>query len=369
MIIRCEELQKVCSKILVAVDTNNNSIVTETLEMYTENNYFYMSITNREYFVKVRLDIQNDIEFNATVSADVFLKLISKMTTETIEFSTKDNFLIVKGNGVYKLPMIYEGDTLLKLPEIIINNVTTKFDVDKHILSSIITYNSKELNKKHVVSNPVQNMYFIDEKGCITFTTGACVNKFILPTPIKILLSDKIVKLFKLFSSDSVHVDYGKDSLSNGMFQYKIKFYTDDIELTAIINSDDNMINSVPENAIRKRAFDTYDYSVVINKKMFINAIDRILLFVNNTLGFYGKFNFTKDKLILSNDTGDNSEILTYENSVENLTSYDAVFDLADLKLTISEIKSDYITMSFGDGQAAVIIDSNIYNIIPECVV
>lgn len=368
MIIRCEELQKICSKILFAVDTSNNSIITETLEIYTENNYLYMSITNREYFVKVRLDIQEEIEFNATVSADVFLKLISKMTTETIEFSINDNCLIVKGNGTYKLPMIYENDILLKLPEITIKNVTSQFDVSKHIFNSIVNYNSKELNKKHIISNPVQSMYYIDEKGCITFTTGACVNKFTLPTTIKILLTDKIVKLFKLFSHDIVHVDYGKDALSNGMVQSKIKFYTDDIELTAIINSDDNMINSVPADVIRDRAFDTYDYSIVINKKMLSDAIDRILLFVNNTIGFYGNFNFTKNQLILSNDAGNNSEIITYENLVDNLTDYTAVFDLADLKLIISEIKSDYITMSFGDNQAAVIIDKDIYNIIPECI-
>lgn len=369
MIIRCEELQKVCSKILFAVDTSNNSIITETLEMYTENNYLYMSITNREYFVKVRLDIQEEIEFNATVPADVFLKLISKMTTETIEFSVNDNCLVVKGNGTYKLPMIYEGDTLLKLPEITINNITSQFDVSRHILNSIINYNSKELSKKHVVSNPVQNMYYIDEKGCITFTTGACVNKFILPTTIKILLTDKIVKLFKLFNYDIIHVDYGKDTLPNNLMQTKIKFYTDDIVLTAIINSDDNMINSVPESAIRNRAFDTYNYSIVINKKILLNAIDRIMLFVNSTMGFYGKFNFTENQLTLSNDAGDNSEVIAYENSVDNLSDYTAIFDIADLKLIISEIKSDFITMSFGDGQAAVIIDKDIYNIIPECIV
>ena len=93
------------------------------------------------------------------------------------------------------------------------------------------------------------------------------------------------------------------------------------------------------------------------------------MLFVNSTMGFYGKFNFTENQLTLSNDAGDNSEVIAYENSVDNLADYTAIFDIADLKLIISEIKSDFITMSFGDGQAAVIIDKDIYNIIPECVV
>ena len=369
MIVRCEELQKVCSKILTAVDANNLSIVTETLAIYTEKNFLYLAVTNREYFVKIKLNIDDEIEFNATVAADLFLKLISKMTTETVEFKVTDNFLVIIGNGTYKLPMIYEGDELLKLPEILIENVTSTFDIDTHILHSITNYNSKELSKKFVAANPVQNLYYIDNKGCITFTSGACVNKFSLPTSVKFLLNDKIVKLFKLFTEEKVSVNYGNDTLSNGIVQSKLKLKTDSVELTAIINSDDNMINSVPESAIRQRAFDNYDYSVVINKKSILDAVDRILLFSETALSSYGKFTFNKDMVTLSNEREDNSESIYYENALENDLNYTAIFDLTDLRLVINGFKSDYITLNFGNSQAAVLIENNIYNIIPECIV
>lgn len=368
MIIRCEELQNVCSKILAAVDVDDSSMITETLAIYTEGNKLYLAVTNREYFVKVKLDLQKEFDFKATVPAEIFLKLISKMTTETVEFEIDGNSLIVKGNGTYKLPMIFNEDSLLELPEIVINTTTAEFDVKKSILSSILTYNSKELSKRFVVSNPVQKMYYLDEKGCITFTTGACVNNFDLNTTVKMLLPDKIVKLFKLFKEETVHFIYGKDTTPSGAIQTKIKLVTDTVELTAIITSDDSMINIVPADAIRSRAFDSYDYSIVVNKQLFIDAIDRILIFVSNAIVPYGTFEFKADGIEIRTSNEANTEKLIYENKLDNLESYIAVFDLAELKLILSGMKSNYVTINFGNHQAIVLNEDNIYNVVPECV-
>ena len=47
-----------------------------------------------------------------------------------------------------------------------------------------------------VVSNPIQRLYYMDERGAVTFTSGACINNFTLEKPVKILLNNKLVKLF-----------------------------------------------------------------------------------------------------------------------------------------------------------------------------
>lgn len=369
MIIRCDELQKICSKILIAVDNNPMSNITETLAIYTQDNFLYMAVTNREYFVKIKLDLQDtNTNFNATVSAELFLKLISKMTTETIELSIEDNSLIIKGNGLYKLPMIYDGDELLKLPEIGMVNITSEFDIDTTILHSIYNYNSKEFAKKQVVANPVQTMYYLDDKGCITFTSGACVNKFNISTPIKVLLTDKIVKLFKLFSGEKVHICLAQDD-NNASILTKMRFTSNSVELTAIINSDDAMINSVPESVIRNMAFDTYTNAIVINKNSMLNAIERIMLFVDNTLNAYGNFDFKKDKIIIHSINDSTEETIYYENALENELKYSAMFDLNDVKASLSGMKTSHVTMNFGNGKSAVLIENNVYNIIPECVV
>ena len=57
----------------------------------------------------MKLPVTGDNGFHATVNAALFLKLIPQITTDNIELNIKDNLLIVRGNGTYKLPLIYEG--------------------------------------------------------------------------------------------------------------------------------------------------------------------------------------------------------------------------------------------------------------------
>ena len=126
MIIRIEEIQNACSKILAAVDSNALSTVTETLQLSTEGKNLYISVTNKEYYAQVKIEMSEPMDFKATVNAQLFLKLVSQITTETIELTTQDSALVLKGNGTYKLPLIFEGDKLMELPEIIIDNPTVK---------------------------------------------------------------------------------------------------------------------------------------------------------------------------------------------------------------------------------------------------
>lgn len=369
MILKLSDIQDICSKLLFSVDSTNSFIVNETLELYTEGSLLYLSVTNREYFVKINIKLTKEENFHATVNASVFLKLISQLTTDTVELTTEDTTLIIKGNGIYKLPMIYDNDTLLKLPEIVINNKTASFNINSSILSNILNYNSKELNKD-IIFNPVQKLYYIDEKGCITFTSGACVTSFRLEAPIKILLSNKIVKLFKLFTSETVKFTLGQDS-AGSIIQTKVRFESDNIELSAILNNDESLLNSVPVDAIRARATDVYNYSVVIDKDEMLQLINRLLLFSNSKeiLKPFSMFEFSNSNITIWDRKKENKEVIFYNNSISiKDEKYSAIIDLNDIKLTLEGCKEKYITMNFGNSQAIVIQRPNVYNIIPEIV-
>ena len=112
-------------------------------------------------------------------------------------------------------------------------NITSSFDIPVDVLKSILKYNTPELNKG-VISNPVQKMYYVDEQGAITFTTGACVNKFSLPQPIKLLLNKKIVNLFNLFTGDDVHFSLSQE-VKDGINITKIKFSTEYLTIVSFL--------------------------------------------------------------------------------------------------------------------------------------
>ena len=86
---------------------------------------------------------------------------------------------------------------------------------------SLYNYNTKQLNIGSV-AKPVQKMFYIDNEGCITFTSGACVNNFTLEKPIRVLLNSRLVNLFKLFKDELVQFNLGYDPLSETIIQTNI---------------------------------------------------------------------------------------------------------------------------------------------------
>lgn len=375
MILKTKKLQEVCSKILPAVESSELSSILDTLQLKTVDKVLCLSVTNKEYFVEVKLDITDEVDFHATVSANLFLKLVSQLTAEDIELTVSDNVLNVKANGSYKIPLIFEGDNLMELPVISISNVVKEFDIPSGILNSILNYNTKELDKG-TISRPIQKFFYVDEKGAITFTTGACVNSFELAEPVKILLNKRLVKLFKLFQDCSVHFKLAYDAVegSSDIIQTKVQFAASDIVITSILSCDDSMLSQIPVNAIRGRADNIYPYSVVLSKNDLMATLGRLMLFTSSSSEIDLKQNilfvFGSDSVTVSDIKGENKEVLKYLNKESGIVDeYRANLDIMDLKLTLDTCVEPSITLSFGDGNAFILSRGSIKNVIPEVVI
>ena len=367
MILRIEDIKNICSNILQAVDSNELSKITETLELIVKDKILYINVTNKEYFVSFKIPLFEDIDFHATVNAHIFLKLISKTTVETIEMSIVDSALIIKGNGTYSLPLIYDGEELLELTPIELINTTASFEIKTNILKNIYKYNTSELNKGAFVQ-PVQKLYYIDENGAITFTSGACVNSFSLPCSIKLLLNSKVVKLFDALTDDVTSFTMSQDTASSNNNQTKVRFEDSHLCITSLINADDDLLNSVPVEAIREKSTQNYNYTVTLNRNELLQAIERLIVFVNNNIKPYAMFEFNSDNLVIYDCQKINFENITYTgNPVED--SYCSILDLLDIKQTLSALPSDYITIKFGNKTNIVINMNNVDYIIPECVI
>lgn len=371
MVIKTQEFKNVCSTILAAIDNNELSTLTETLELKVEDKVLYLNVTNGEYYASVKFDLDHEETFHAAVNANLFLKLIAAVTTENIELDVKDTYVLVKANGTYKIPLIFEDSKLLTLPSITISNPTVQMKIGGSILESILNYNSKEL-LRGTVSRPVQKMFYVDEKGCITFTTGACVNSFTLEKPIKVLFNSRLVKLFKLFKNDMVDFTLGYDPISEELTQTKVSFTTPKITLTAITGCTDDLLKSVPVTAIRSRAESTYSYDVVLNKDELLSSVNRLLLFsagygsIKN-LKPYSLFECNGDTLTIYDSNKENKEVIKFKNNTTVKEEYSMKLDLTDLKLILDSMTEEYLTMSFGNHQAIVLKRTSIANVVPEC--
>ena len=370
MIVRTDVFKEICTKILAAVDNSVNTPITGTIELSAGAGQFCVKCTNMEYFVEVRTEVDVESSFKATVSAGAFLKLISQVTTEVVEMSLKDTHLQVKANGTYKFPLVYDGDKLLVLPKMSLGRETSQVLIPTQVLSSMLAYNMKELSKgKGQVQNTVQRMFYMDEKGCITHSsTGACINTFDLESPFKILVPQKVVKLFKLFKEEAVTMRVGQLAVTADITQVRVMFETPSVTIIAALPFDDRLLDEVPADILRSKAEADYPYQAVFEKGDLVAAINRLLAVSHNeaTFGSYGELRFSPTELTLWDIREDNNDTVLYAGQVQVEDEYSAVLDLEDLRITLESCSEQYVTLYFGDSKAVVVSRSNIRNLIPE---
>ena len=379
MILRTDAIKEVSNDILSAVDSSELSTLTDTLELSTEDGTLYATVSNGEYVVEVKLADGLAEDFHVAVNAKLFLKLVSQTTTEDIELKVADSFLTLKGNGTYRIPMVFdENGDVLSIDKIDINNVTCEMAVDGNILNSILRYNSRQIADATKIRNPLQNFYYVDNYGAITYTQGATVNNFSLDKPISLLLSGKIVKLFKLFKGGDVDFVVGKDENESGDVYTKVQIHSDTVTLTYITPSDNSLVKAFPVDAIRGRANGSYPYAVNLNRVEFLQSLNRMKLFTTSYGGRFAiqpvaKFTFGVDKLEITDNFTDatekNGESVPYiSGSTQNLTEpFVCTMDMNDLIDSLSTCVDPYVTVAFGDPMAVVIKRGTVVDVVAQC--
>ena len=374
MILKTKTFQEAANKILLAVGLDKAAA---NLELAAKDTALYLRVTNREWYCAVKFDLEESTDFRAVVDANLFLNLISGINTEEFELVIKYTHVVVKaGKSSYKLAMIYENDQLMKLPIIKLDKdqVTVDMNISNDILMSILNVNGKEIQKaKKLDVNELQKYYYIDETGCFTFTTGACVNAFTLEKPIKLLLTDKVVKLFKLFGSD-VWMSYGHSVNADGSLQPIVVFQTENIYVASRLLNDDTCIQKIkaPCDAMKNLIKEAYDHNLVLSASDMNAAIGRLLMFHKNSsakadLSFVPALvEFTETDLTISDMSGDNKEIITIENGSTTPGNYTMGVNLIDLKSVLDSCKNEHITMNCGNHKSIIVCRANISNVIAE---
>lgn len=375
MILKTKEFQEAANKILFAAGLDQSAA---NLELFVNETYLYLNVTNKEYYVSVKFAIENPEDFRAVVDASLFLNLIAGISTDTFELVIDGNAIKVKsGKSNYKLPMIFENSELMVLPVIKLGNKTVEMDVENDILQSILTVNSKEVQKgKKLDVKEIMKLYYIDETGCFTFTTGSCLNRFTLEKPIKLLLNDRIVKLFKLFTEDKVHLSFGYDPEAGGVSRPKAIFQAANVYVAARINCDDALIHKIqgPCEATKNFVNEAYANNIVVSTAALAEAISRISLFAKFNKNTPNKVNMSSiiatvtaspDELTIVDDQT-NVEVVPIDNSSVVDTTYVLKVNLSDIKMVLDSCKQDHLTMNYGNKRSVVLNRGPISNLIPE---
>ena len=374
MQIKTKEFQEACKKILGALDTDYSSDYGggfssegDALELKEENGTLLMKVSNGTYCVGIRVDSDVDKGFHATIDGKTFLALVARITTDSIIMETDGDSLRVVANGKYKFPFRYLGEDMLSFSDIDIGNVSAEFPIDGSVLLSIVSDNSKEIAKKKA-TRPVQMLYYVDDKGCITYTNvSACINNFSLPAPARMFVSQKVVKLFRLFHAGDVLFRIGHRELGD-VVQTRVSFVQDGVSISAIMPGNEELFDSIPLDRLRECASKNFSAWASFDSAELARAIDRLSVFTKDRTVETSTLAFSDGKAVLSEEFQGNSE----EISVQEGEGFDGMiirFSIDNIKSILQGIGSKRVKFSFDKDSSLFLVSyDGITNVVAKVI-
>ncbi len=362
MLLQTKEFQDTLSSISVALSADKN--VTH-IELKASQGTLFINATNNEFFVSVRYPLTVDEDFYAVINATSFISLVSSLKSETIELSINDNSIQVKtGKSKYSFAI-----STTKLNKISLSNREVECQVSNEILENILKVNGVEVKK--AISDEMEaihQQYFFTNEACFTFTTGACLNLFNLGSNFKILLNNRIVKLFKLFNEPAT-MFYGVDRI-NDLNQAKIVLFTDTVFVIAIVTNDDSLKSSLENKfeAAKRLANDPYKTRFTIDSDELLSTVKRFTTFTKNTTkleipSFIPARITFKDNTISIVDSSGNTDTLV-PSEIISAEESSVVVNLCDILDRTTSYKSGTIEVGFGDNRSILLKKDSLINLI-----
>lgn len=375
MEIKTKEFQAAANTILTAVGLDKANA--GNLELNAHDGSLYLTVTNKEYYVSKKFVIDTDDKFRAVVDASTFLNLISGLTAESFELKVLGSTVGIKaGKSNYKFAMIYDNADLMVLEPITLKEPTVQMTISNDVIKSILNVNSKEIVKaKGLGVNETSELfkqYYINENGCFTCVTGACMNYFTLEKPIKILLADKIVKLFKLFDTD-LYFSYGVEQDKYGAADTKIVLQTSDIYVAAKVCHDERTWSAIISRFEATQGFlkDPQPNHLVVSVNELSAAIARLTMFSKNALetsnskSIWVNAKVGNDELVLTDTLGNVEAVLIENGGYTDKPGYAMKINLVDLKLAIDSYKNDHVTLNCGNGKSLIVTHDGANHLMP----
>lgn len=328
--------------------------LTSLLALEVKDGSLMLATTDSENNLEVYVDGVKGKDMSAVVSVELMSKLIAKQTCPSISVSLKDEYLEVKGNGVYKVPLITDEEGLVEFP--FLDFDAEELEPEEVLLSSI--RHAVEVGKSSLCTDAalsylrVYHSYVPEEEGtlpaCVITTTGECItiNRFKLmektisltPSMMELLLLNTEEKIICYRTDDEILFDGGSVLVHGPVCEHTEEFPIEDIE--------ENEEVSFPS-------------SCELVKDALSAVIDRLCLFVEPFDKNAATLNFTKTGLQVSSLSSSSVEELKYTKS-EKFKPVRIMVDVQLLKSQLDSIPGQTVGLQYGNDQAIKFTSGNI---------
>lgn len=347
----------------VAKGVGNNKLlpITSMIGLELRGEVLYLSSTDGANILRITTDVTGTEDGYATVTADIFVGLISKLADcSSISFETNNNILAITGFkgvkvvGTYKLELPLDEGKVIKFIDFDSKVASTLSGAEYDVSATIIDdmRNSCKQALATDVSESCYANYLIGDKIVATDRTRAVfVDTDIVEGKAHLLLGRNFVELLSL-AEENVTLRVS----SNGM-------YATDNHGTEVFTNFNGALSDYNEAAIGNMLKMEFPSMCKIRKSELLNTLNRMTLFSSKFDNNGIDIDFKDDKLVIKSLKNSAVEEIEYTEFV-NVKPCDIRIDILLLMSHIKAYASDIIELYFGNPTCIKLIDGNVTQII-----
>lgn len=349
--IKTSELQEMVGRAIKCVSNNKLIPLTSLMNIKVEDNILTLTTTDAtNYFYSTKPEKVDCENFEVSVMADLFTKLVQKTTADTITIVVDGGIMKVKGNGTYTMELpLDENGSVIKFPKKLSDDFTElvgqiKLSTVKNILLA---------NKPSLAVNmdyPALTCYYCGDRVITSDRKKICRNSIKFFDEPQ-LISAQLMELLGSFNSEDINVT---------TFDNNLVFSTTTDTIFAPMQDG---VETFPVEQIEKLVEQDFISKCKISRSAILNVIDRLSLFVvpYDKHGIY--LTFSNEGVMLSSKKSSGQELIPFISS-ENFAPYTCCIDIEMLRSQIASSDDEDLELYYGSEIAIKITNKNITQIV-----
>lgn len=348
--VKTTELQEMVGKAIKCVSNNKLIPITSLMNIKVQNNVLCITTTDAiNYFYVNKMDKVDCEDFEVSVLADLFTKLVQKTTSDTITLILDNAILKVKGNGTYTMELpLDENGSIIKFPNKIPNELNESGIIKLSTVKTILAANKASLAVN--MELPVLTCYYCSSKVVTSDRYKIC------STDIKVfenprLITSSLMELLGVLTSEDISVLTTDDAI---IFESALE------RVYAPITEG---VETFPITAIEQLVSQEFTSSCKVSKSAVLNLLERLSLFVSpyDKKGIY--LTFTKEGIMFSSKKSSGAELIPYISSTD-FKDFTCCIDIEMLKSQIATQDVDELELYYGSDIAIKLVNKNITQIV-----
>lgn len=349
--IKTNILKEVVNKVIKASTNNKMVPLTGLLSLSATNGVFKAVASDAVNYFEISADGVASGDFEVVVKSDLFSKIVSKTTSETITFDIDGGILTFTGNGTYKieLPLDEEGQPIKYPTYNTMGDIVNSGNIKLSTIKSIIVSNKPALAV--TAEAPYLMNYYCGKEAVISADSfNICINKTkFIDTPV--LISPIVMELLSLFNEEDITYEYDGSHIefSNTTMKLYVKPQTN--------------VENYPAEAIMDYESQEASSDCAVSKSTLVNILDRLSLFISDfdVNGVYLDFTESGIKVTSKNNAG--TELIPYAES-HNFTPTIYLVSVDALRKQVNARSGDILYIQYGLDNAIKFVDGNVLHVV-----